>query len=108
GASTIGILAVEGLWARRSVGPPRSDPPEAAGVYRADGVADGTAPLTLLMLGDSSAAGLGVHAPVEVPGAQLALGLSAVADRPVRLHSVAVVGARSEHLDDQVSAGLCQ
>ncbi|MQA76844.1 MAG: SGNH/GDSL hydrolase family protein, partial [Solirubrobacterales bacterium] len=82
---------------------------EAAGTYTARNVADDTAaPLALVFLGDSSACGLGATKPVETPGAQLALGISAVAERPVRLHSVAAVGARSEHLDDQVSAALCQ
>lgn len=109
GASTLGVLAVEGLLARRSVGPPAADPPEAAGTYVAHDAADAeAAPLSLLMLGDSSAAGLGATAAVEVPGAQLALGVSAIAQRPVRLHSLAVVGARSQDLADQVSAGLCQ
>lgn len=101
-----GILAVEGLWARRTVGPPMSDPPEAAGRYiapEADAVA---APLSLALLGDSSAAGLGVTSAVETPGAQLALGLSTVSRRPVRLHSVAAIGARSSHVGEQVTATL--
>lgn len=101
-----GILAVEGLWARRMVGPPRSDPPDAAGRYIAPGADAGAAPLSLALLGDSSAAGLGVTSAIETPGAQLALGLSTVSRRPVRLHSVAEIGARSSHIGAQVTDSL--
>jgi lysophospholipase L1-like esterase len=58
-------------------------------------------PLVLAMLGDSSAAGLGVREPRDTPGALLATGLAAAARRPVRLVTAAVVGARSPHLLSQ-------
>src|SRR5699024_9887993 len=59
-----------------------------------------------VMLGDSGAAGLGVHEPYETPAALLAAGLSAVAERPVRLTNVAKVGARAADLDRQVPEAL--
>jgi lysophospholipase L1-like esterase len=54
------------------------------------------------MLGDSSAAGLGVERAGDAPGAVIAAGLAALTGRPVRLHPVAVVGAESSQLDAQV------
>jgi lysophospholipase L1-like esterase len=54
------------------------------------------------MIGDSSAAGLGVERPEDAPGAVIASGLAALSGRRVRLHPVAVVGADSRHLDAQV------
>ncbi len=59
-------------------------------------------PLVLAILGDSSAAGLGVDLPRETPGALLAAGLAQVARRPVRVVCAAVVGAESAHLHPQV------
>src|SRR5690606_17371469 len=58
------------------------------------------------MIGDSTAAGLGVHKPDETPAAMLAAGLSAIAGRPVRLTNVARSGARSEALPGQVDQAL--
>jgi lysophospholipase L1-like esterase len=96
-----GLLLGEAKLARRWVGPPDGAPLTADGVY---GVGQATSELllTLAVLGDSSAAGLGVHDPLETPGVLVAAGLAEVADRPVRLVSTAVVGARSEHLASQV------
>jgi lysophospholipase L1-like esterase len=58
------------------------------------------------MLGDSSAAGLGVQKPIETPGVLVAAGLSEIAERPVRLINVAVVGATSAELDPQINQVL--
>lgn len=55
------------------------------------------------MLGDSTAAGQGVHRAGQTPGALLASGLAAVAERPVVLRNVALPGARSDDLDRQVA-----
>jgi lysophospholipase L1-like esterase len=93
-----GLLLGEAKLARRWVGPPAATPPTGDGVW-----GGGAGPeITLALLGDSSAAGLGVHDLVETPGVLLAAGLAAAADRPVRLVTAAVVGARSEHLVSQV------
>jgi lysophospholipase L1-like esterase len=89
-----GLLLGEAKLARRWVGPPAATPPVGDGVY---GSEEGS-PLTLAILGDSSAAGLGVEKAAETPGARLATGLAAAAHRPVRLITAAVVGARSVHL----------
>jgi lysophospholipase L1-like esterase len=92
-----GLLLGEAKLARRWVGPPASRAPVGDGLY---GTSDGE-PLTLAMLGDSSAAGLGVDEATQTPGALLAAGLADAAHRPVRLVTVAVVGARSPHLLSQ-------
>src|SRR5690606_41912763 len=68
--------------------------------------AQGGVPLTLVMIGVSSAAGIGVHRPDDTPAAMLAAGLSAIADRPVRLTNVARSGARSNALSGQVDRAL--
>ena len=56
------------------------------------------------MLGDSTAAGQGVRRAGQTPGALLASGLAAVAERPVELRNVALPGAQSDDLDRQVVA----
>jgi len=106
GGGSLGLLTAVG-WAllfgqaklaRRWVGPPATRPPVGDGVW-----GSGPGPeITLAVLGDSSAAGLGVHDLLETPGVLLAAGLSEVAGQPVRLVTAAVVGARSEHLESQV------
>jgi lysophospholipase L1-like esterase len=96
-----GLLLGQAKLARRWVGPPTTRPPVGDGVW-GGGSGAGGAELTLAVLGDSSAAGLGVHDLLETPGVLLAAGLAEVADRPVRLVTAAVVGARSEHLVSQV------
>ena len=63
-------------------------------------------PLRLTMLGDSTAAGQGVHRFRQTPGALLASGLAAVAERAVELNVVALPGAQSDDLDRQVSLVL--
>ncbi|HEX6936379.1 MAG TPA: SGNH/GDSL hydrolase family protein [Actinomycetes bacterium] len=100
-AAAFGLVRAEAALARRTIGEPTGEPPDADGVYGAHH--DGE-PLTLALLGDSSAAGLGVDHPHQTPGAMLAAGLSECADRPVRLVNPAVVGARSSDLVQQVDA----
>ncbi|OEV05385.1 GDSL family lipase [Streptomyces oceani] len=85
--------------------PPVREDPTTAGAEREPG-AGGRAtarPLRLAMLGDSTAAGLGVHIPRQTPGGVLAPALAAVAERPVELRCVAVSGAQSDGLERQVS-----
>ncbi|MEV6959225.1 SGNH/GDSL hydrolase family protein [Streptomyces sp. NPDC051207] len=107
GAATVGLLVAEMQLARRRVGngtPARV--PNTEGLYGGSLPASGEPPLRLTMLGDSTAAGQGVHRAGQTPGALLASGLSAVAERPVVLRSVAVPGARSDDLERQVSLVL--
>ncbi|MFD7296927.1 SGNH/GDSL hydrolase family protein [Streptomyces sp. NPDC059897] len=110
GAATVGVVLAEVQIARRQVGNHGSEPvhvPAADGVYgrRMYGPHDGE-PLRFLMLGDSTAAGQGVHRAGQTPGALLASGLAAVAERTVELRNVALPGARSDDLDRQVPLGL--
>ena len=106
GVSAIGyvVLFTEAKIARRTVGTPLEQPPKADGVYDGHGLVPGAtqAPLQLAMLGDSSAAGLGVHSPEETPGAIVASGLAAASGKRVRLVNVAVSGARSGDLAAQL------
>ncbi|MGH8868812.1 MAG: SGNH/GDSL hydrolase family protein [Actinomycetes bacterium] len=102
GGAVTALLVAEAKLARRWVGEPVGSPPVTDGLY---GHGDG-APLSLAMLGDSSAAGLGVDDPHRTPGVRLAAGLGEATGRPVRLTSVAVVGARSDDLDAQVTRAL--
>ncbi|MGW1029149.1 SGNH/GDSL hydrolase family protein [Streptomyces sp. NPDC002577] len=106
GAAAVGVLLTEVQMAKRHVGNGAMDPPP-----RADGLfglqypaPDG--PLRLTMLGDSTAAGQGVRRARQTPGALLASGLAAVAERPVDLRNVALPGARSDDLDRQVTRAL--
>ncbi|MCW2540835.1 MAG: hydrolase family protein [Frankiales bacterium] len=103
GAALIGVISWESKLARRRIRPPESDPPSADGLWVAPGVSvRAIDPIVLAMLGDSSAAGYGVHTDVETPAARIAVGLSSIAHRPVRLINVAQVGAQSIALNAQV------
>ncbi|MCZ4607698.1 SGNH/GDSL hydrolase family protein [Streptomyces sp. HUAS 31] len=104
GAATVGLLLAEVRMARRHVGNGTSNHvPNADGRYGHLYATPGEQPLRLTMLGDSTAAGQGVHRAGQTPGALLASGLAAVAERPVVLRNVALPGARSDDLDRQVA-----
>jgi lysophospholipase L1-like esterase len=100
------VLYGEGKLARRRIAPAETDPPNSDGRWVAPGVSDRGAPIRLAMLGDSSAAGYGVHSRVQTPAAVLARGLSELAGRPVELCTAVLVGARSADLADQVARVL--
>ncbi|MGW7007063.1 SGNH/GDSL hydrolase family protein [Streptomyces sp. NPDC054933] len=106
GGAVVGLLLTEVRLARRTVGGSEDAPPTADGRYGAafaafgDGAGD--PPVRLAFLGDSTAAGQGVHRVGETPGAILASGLAAVAERPVDLVNVALPGACSDDLERQV------
>ncbi|MER5546193.1 SGNH/GDSL hydrolase family protein [Streptomyces sp. NPDC001118] len=107
GAAAVGVLLAEVRLARRHVGNGGGDRvPVADGVYGLGYDVPGEPPLRLAMLGDSTAAGQGVHRAGQTPGALLASGLSAVAERPVELRTVAQPGAQSDVLDRQVAQVL--
>ncbi|MFR9729989.1 SGNH/GDSL hydrolase family protein [Saccharopolyspora sp. MS10] len=109
-----GLLNGQSRYARRVIGEPLGVPFRADGIHLPDGTgplavpdgSDGVAPLRLAVLGDSSAAGLGVDAPEELPGVRLARGIAAELERPVHLTTYAVVGSTSRHLAAQVDAAL--
>lgn len=101
-SAATGLLMAEARLARRAVGAPIAEPPLADGVY---GHGRGR-PAELVVLGDSSAVGLGVDDPLETPGALIAAGLSAVAELRVRLTVVAKSGAQTSDLDGQIDDAL--
>ncbi|KUN88008.1 GDSL family lipase [Streptomyces bungoensis] len=108
GAAAVGLLVAEMQLARRHVanGSSGGRVPVADGVYGHAYDVPGEPPLRLTMLGDSTAAGQGVHRAGQTPGALLASGLAAVAERPVELRNVALPGARSDDLERQVGLVL--
>ncbi|WP_229072127.1 SGNH/GDSL hydrolase family protein [Actinoplanes sp. DH11] len=102
-ALSAGLLMRQAAEARRVIPLAEAPPPRGDGVY---GAKFGGKPLGLVILGDSSAAGYGVHRPRETPGALFATGVSRRLRRPVRLHRLAVVGSMSSGLPYQVDAAL--
>ncbi|MFC1228345.1 MULTISPECIES: SGNH/GDSL hydrolase family protein [Streptomyces] len=107
GAAGVGLLLAEVRLARRRVGNGGSPHvPTADGLYGAAYTVPGQPALRLTMLGDSTAVGQGVHRAGQTPGALLASGIAAIAERPVGLSTVAVPGARSDDLDRQVTRAL--
>ncbi|NED95250.1 SGNH/GDSL hydrolase family protein [Phytoactinopolyspora alkaliphila] len=102
-ASFYGLLRLQARMARRTItSVPLNGPPNPDGVY---GLYRGE-PLSLVVLGDSSAAGFGAPTAEETPGALVAGGLAEIAERPVNLTTVAMVGARSADLAEQVDKAL--
>ncbi|MDQ1046117.1 SGNH/GDSL hydrolase family protein [Streptomyces sp. V4I2] len=107
GAAAMGLLLAEVQLAKRQVGNGTSPHvPQAEGRYGSGYTTPGEPPLRLVMLGDSTAAGQGVRRSGQTPGALLASGLAAVAERPVVLRNVALPGATSDDLDRQVALVL--
>ncbi|MEU1707999.1 SGNH/GDSL hydrolase family protein [Streptomyces sp. NPDC005706] len=107
GAAAVGLLLAEMQLARRHVGNGSTGRvPVADGVYGHVYDIPGEPPLRLALLGDSTAAGQGVHRAGQTPGALLASGLAAVAERPVELRNVASPGAQSDDLERQVALVL--
>jgi lysophospholipase L1-like esterase len=106
GAALVTLLRTEARAARRTVQSHRTqaDPPTGNGVY---GRGPGT-PLVMVMLGDSSAVGLGVETAAHTPGVLVASALAELAERPVRLAKFAVSGATSSRLGAQVGPALAE
>ncbi|MEU6718564.1 SGNH/GDSL hydrolase family protein [Nonomuraea sp. NPDC046802] len=103
GATAYGLLIAEGLLARKAIGRPHGlDGPPSDGTY---GDFSGE-PIKMAMLGDSTSVGLGMTDPGHTPGAILASGLAAVAERPVRLLVAGKSGAPSAELGEQVDLAL--
>ncbi|MEP9381707.1 SGNH/GDSL hydrolase family protein [Nocardioides sp. KR10-350] len=104
GAGLLGVLVAEGLLADRAVHAVQLDhAPNPSGWY---GARHPGRPVQLALLGDSSAAGYGMERVEDTPGAILATGVSEKAGRPVRLHDLSVVGARSADLHPQVEQAI--
>jgi lysophospholipase L1-like esterase len=102
GALGFAVIKVEAALARRVIGSPFDDSPDDNGRY---GAGSGDA-YELVVLGDSSAAGMGADAPHETVGAIIASGVAALTGRPVRVINRAVVGAESADLERQLANAL--
>ena len=104
-AALVGIMYLETRLARRRI-PRAVDPPPVSHdtIWTAAGVSPSRPPIRLAMLGDSTAAGYGVARDRDTPAAQIAIGVSEAARRPVHVSNVAVVGARSIDLPSQLVA----
>ena len=102
GALGWGVIKGEAALARRVIGSPFDDSPDDNGVY---GAGRGE-PIDVVVLGDSSAAGMGADEPHETVGAIIASGVSALTGRRVRLTNRAVVGAESSDLERQLANAL--
>jgi lysophospholipase L1-like esterase len=104
GTLAAGVFGGQLLMARWSIPGAQAPPPRCGGWYgREYGDA---APLRLAVLGDSTAAGYGVHRRAETPGALLATAIAAATQRPVRLTCPAVVGSVSAWLPAQAETVL--
>lgn len=104
GAIGYGVLKAEARIARRIVGVHFEGAPDDNGIY---GAGPGE-PVELVMLGDSSAAGMGADNRYQTVGAIIATGVSALTGRPVRLTNTAVIGAESSGLERQLALALEQ
>ena len=98
GAGFYGLLRLQAGLARKAIGEPPDDPPKADGRY--GHYFDD--PISLVVFGDSSAAGVGVDTPEQTPGALIAAGLAEIARRPVQLTVVARSAAQSSDLAGQI------
>ena len=100
-----GLLWGEVKLAERRI-PQAFDAPPASNdtTWAANGVSRTRPPIRIAMLGDSTAAGYGAYRDRDTPGAQLAIGISEAARRPVHLTNLAVVGAETPDLPVQVDA----
>ena len=102
GAVGWGVIKAEAALARRVIGMPFDDSPDDNGVY---GAGRGE-PIDIVVLGDSSAAGMGADEPRETVGAIVANGVAALTGRRVRVTNRAVVGAESSDLERQLANAL--
>jgi lysophospholipase L1-like esterase len=109
GAALVALLRGEARSARRRVESRtnKQDPPSGDGIYGGSRKGRGK-PLVFAVLGDSSAVGQGVERAAETPGVLVAAGLAELAERPVRLVRLAVSGAESRELDEQVDRALAE
>jgi lysophospholipase L1-like esterase len=99
-----GVLRGEAAIARRIVGQPFDGAPEDTGVY---GAAPGDS-IEIVIIGDSTAKGMGADNANQTFGAIVSTAVAALAGRPVQLTNVSVVGATSPDLDGQLDEALKQ
>ncbi|MFG1605357.1 SGNH/GDSL hydrolase family protein [Actinoplanes sp. NPDC049265] len=89
---------------RRGIPEPVAPPPRGDVGY---GPRTSRDPFSLVLLGDSFAAGYGAHRSRETPAALLAAGISRRLRRRVTAHTLAVPGAETPDLPYQVDRALC-
>ncbi|MEO8107942.1 MAG: SGNH/GDSL hydrolase family protein [Actinomycetes bacterium] len=99
GGAIYGVLLGQSRLARHRIGEPLTTPPAADGTYGSGGD-----PITLVVFGDSGAAGFGVDRAEDTTAAVAAAGLAAQLGRQVQLRCVAAVGAQSADLQLQIDA----
>ena len=105
--ASIGLVVAEAKLARRAIGLPGPNPPQADGLFGAHLATDpGRRPVRLALLGDSTAVGYGVERPDQTPGALLAGALAAHTGEAVLLTNVGRTGASSDQLAEQVQGLL--
>lgn len=98
-----GLIYSEVKLAERRIPKAYDLPPEHNDtIWAAAGVSRARPPIRIALLGDSTAAGYGVYRDRDTPGAQIAIGISEAARRPVHITNVGVVGAESPDLPIQV------
>jgi lysophospholipase L1-like esterase len=103
GGALYGVMRAQASWARRVIGPADTRPPPPEEMYGSWLPGE---PLSVLVLGDSAAVGYGMETAEDTPPGMIGAGLSNIAGRPVRITSVAKVGAQSSALDAQIDQGL--
>ena len=103
GGSLYGVLRAEATLARRAIGPTEGRVPDSTGWY---GRGRPGPAISIALLGDSSAAGYGVHSVEQTTGAWLGSGVAERAARRVHLRSYARVGAQSSDLSRQLDGAL--
>jgi lysophospholipase L1-like esterase len=103
GGSLFGLVKLEARLARRMIGPASLAPLAVDGLHGTEFAGE---PLSLLLVGDSVAAGYGAEDVTDTPSVMIASGLAHIASRPVRVTCKARVGARSAGLDEQLDRGL--
>ena len=106
----LGLLTQQAKIARKIIPKPTARPYEGDGLYRPGARlpepwrAGMTADISLMVFGDSLAAGLGADSVHELPGVLVARGLAEESGLNVRLSIKAIVGATSKGLPGQVEA----
>ena len=96
------LIKAEAKLARRAIGPANVGLVPHDEVHLAHLSEPGAAPLELLVLGDSAAAGYGMDTTYDAPPGLLGSGLAHIAGRAVHVRSQAFVGARSGDLMAQL------
>lgn len=102
GLAGLAVLRAQAEVARRVIG-------DGPGISQNDNGRYGAGagePYRLLVLGDSTASGVGADGPRDTIGARVATGLAAITGRPVELRNLARSGATALALRAQVEVGL--